>query len=316
MIRSLLIPLCLFLLAGCGPDLEEVFWPADELEISVASPIQHIEMIDDDRGYAVGGKQFGLGFAAYTENGWISSTVDSLSVEVILDFSCKDSVCLGAGFFSRVYKKSKNEPWSVMTLPEGRRLSTVLPMDDGWILAGGQGLQSGIIQKLDHMGDVLWTRDSFIHEFADTYAFSDEHWWVVGYGIIMQTRDGGQTWEVNQNQGDFYTSIDFVNDQVGYVVGEFGSILKTSNGGESWEELRDGDEVFNRGLTFWDVAFWTEEQGVIAGSNGLIWYTDNGGDTWQEVKGLPSVDWYTCTVQTDHLLFGGSDGTIAKAPLP
>ena len=90
-------------LTSCSPDLDEVTWMGEQKNIRTTTPIQHIEMIDDDRGYAVGGKQFGLGFAAFTEDGWETGTVDSLSVEIILDVACREGQCLGAGFFSRIY---------------------------------------------------------------------------------------------------------------------------------------------------------------------------------------------------------------------
>lgn len=58
----------------------------------------------------------------------------------------------------------------------------------------------------------------------------------MGYdGIILATRDGGNTWVTQQsNRGSGPTSIYFVNASKGWVVGSDGSILATQNGGQTW----------------------------------------------------------------------------------
>ena len=60
---------------------------------------------------------------------------------------------------------------------------------------------------------------------------------VGASGIVLKTEDGGNVWDVQyaiENTASHFWSIQFANQQIGWVVGEAGLILKTVDGGESW----------------------------------------------------------------------------------
>jgi photosystem II stability/assembly factor-like uncharacterized protein len=63
---------------------------------------------------------------------------------------------------------------------------------------------------------------------------SREIGYMVGWGQLMKTEDGGTTWTDKTSElistGAIY-SMDFTDDETGYVCGEGGLILKTTNGG-------------------------------------------------------------------------------------
>jgi photosystem II stability/assembly factor-like uncharacterized protein len=57
---------------------------------------------------------------------------------------------------------------------------------------------------------------------------------IFTFSIILSLLENlnGQ-WEI-LNEGGSYRSIDFINDQVGWIAGD-GTLLKTMDGGETWD---------------------------------------------------------------------------------
>ncbi len=73
------------------------------------------------------------------------------------------------------------------------------------------------------------------------------HWFIGSLVccIILPTLCIGQDWKwLNPlPQGNFLTSIKFVNKDTGYAVGKFGTIIKTGDGGENWIVQKKGKEI-------------------------------------------------------------------------
>ncbi|NWG29755.1 MAG: T9SS type A sorting domain-containing protein [Ignavibacteriaceae bacterium] len=67
----------------------------------------------------------------------------------------------------------------------------------------------------------------------------------------------------------------FIDENIGYTVGESGYILKTTNGGSNWFIQSSGTTVILH-----DVYFIDSSTGYIVGSFGTILKTTNGGNNW------------------------------------
>ncbi|MGD8777664.1 MAG: protein kinase [Ignavibacteria bacterium] len=79
--------------------------------------------------------------------------------------------------------------------------------------------------------------------------------------------------------GDFtLLKIYFVNNSVGFVLGNKGLILKTIDGGISWVKVQS-----NINKLLYDVDFYDENNGYIVGWQGTILRTTDQGDTWEVV---------------------------------
>lgn len=78
-------------------------------------------------------------------------------------------------------------------------------------------------------------------------------------------------------------SLDFIDENTGWAVGDCGTIVKTNDGGLSWRIL---DYAFP-GVEFTDVNFPTALLGYAVGKHGYIIKTTNGGETWtkQSIRG-------------------------------
>jgi photosystem II stability/assembly factor-like uncharacterized protein len=84
-----------------------------------------------------------------------------------------------------------------------------------------------------------------------------------------------------------FNDIHFINNQLGWVVGDGGVIGHTTDGGANWITQTNPD-TSNR--SFYKVFFLNASNGWAVGFNGIILHTTNGGNTWTiEGVGLTSA---------------------------
>ena len=130
-----------------------------------------------------------------------------------------------------------------------------------------------------------------------------EGWYVNGQGRIYHTQDAGLNWEKQiEQQGTFFRTIAFINDQIGFA-GTVGTdyfpnvqdtipLYQTRDGGKTWSPVAyDGSYV--KGLCAIDVV---SEQYInhgeidyrihlfavgLVGSPANIMISHDGGETWQ-----------------------------------
>nr|WP_075349996.1 YCF48-related protein [Algoriphagus marinus] len=87
-----------------------------------------------------------------------------------------------------------------------------------------------------------------------------------------------QTWTRMQSWGLDFESINWVDSELGFIVGE-NLIIRTIDGGISWKEY---PITFEGKLK--DVDFWDKDLGVAVGENGLIFRTSDGGGNWIKIS--------------------------------
>lgn len=82
-------------------------------------------------------------------------------------------------------------------------------------------------------------------------------------------------WSNPMPQGNALNSVSFVNQNKGYIVGNYGTLLRTTNGGSNWEYLQPYQP---KNLN--SIFFVNSNVGYAVGDSGLIVKTTNGGDSW------------------------------------
>jgi photosystem II stability/assembly factor-like uncharacterized protein len=99
-------------------------------------------------------------------------------------------------------------------------------------------------------------------------------------------------WQNPFPYGGSLSSIQFMNEENGLIVGYNGTIFRTSDGGETWERNDppvEGIEIdlpTGRGWWYYDcwdlrrLDFVTDSRGWAVGNNGAILKTTDGGSTW------------------------------------
>jgi photosystem II stability/assembly factor-like uncharacterized protein len=155
-----------------------------------------------------------------------------------------------------------------------------LTEDYGWV-AGDKAIykttnggQNWEVNRMDTIFHSITFKDS-LTGFVSGEKLQQQH----VYGFIDLTTDGGETWttKFETNLG-YLTSLLFVEDSIGYAVGENGAKVKSTDGGNSWFLITPSG-IF---IENWESAFFINRNvGWVAGGSGrLIDYTTDGGINW------------------------------------
>ncbi len=105
----------------------------------------------------------------------------------------------------------------------------------------------------------------------------------LGFAIInIQAQGGGWYWSNPLPQGNDLKSIQFLNQNTGFAIGNYGTLLKTTNGGLNWEYL-----LLQSPKNLSSLYFVNSNVGYAVGDSGLILKTTNSGDSWiTQVSGI------------------------------
>jgi photosystem II stability/assembly factor-like uncharacterized protein len=135
--------------------------------------------------------------------------------------------------------------------------------------------------------------------FESCYGFTfvdQNHGWAIidqrqalgnGYRGIYRTADGGRRWIEVRAMDTPTWSLQFLNDQVGYVSSRWEYIVKTMDGGNTWQKLpAEGAEANSLPLAVFEgcskLTFLNES---AAWGYGLwVWRTANSGGKWAKVS--------------------------------
>ena len=123
------------------------------------------------------------------------------------------------------------------------------------------------IEPVLFLGNLKFT--SFNRAYSYTYGFH-------------RTNNAGLSWTQlpvplqNFGQADFKGSIDFINDNTGFIAGSNGIIVKTINGGDNWVRVLDT----NSNNKFTEIKFLNSNTGIAITEKGTIFKSTTSGDSW------------------------------------
>lgn len=144
--------------------------------------------------------------------------------------------------------------------------------------------------------------------------------WAVGqWGVIIHTRDGGETWELQRSD----TSVDqplftvhFSDSEHGVAAGLWSLLLVTADGGQHWNALKlpapPGGGPADRNL----FSIFASPAGTlfIAAEKGWVLRSTDRGASWQYVStGYNGSLWTGCALHDGTLLVAGLRGTIYRS---
>jgi photosystem II stability/assembly factor-like uncharacterized protein len=130
---------------------------------------------------------------------------------------------------------------------------------------------------------------------------------------------GGWCWQNPLPQGNLIVEQGWLNDQLGWAVGESGTILKTVDGGAHWLPQSSGVDVRLTTLVIVSPSVvWA------GGDNGLLVITEDGGLSWRSaslgrtdsLQGLQASDGRTAWLSTSSGSYATLDGGLSWTAAP
>jgi len=131
------------------------------------------------------------------------------------------------------------------------------------------------------------------------------------FDIIPNTQTKiGWFWQNPKPQGNELNSVYFLDNIIGYAVGDAGTILKTMNSGNSWEFQSSGTNMEIRSIHCPVDA----NTCYAVGYGGTILKTTNGGSNWSsQTSGTGnSLNSIHCPTDMNICYVVGDHGTILK----
>jgi photosystem II stability/assembly factor-like uncharacterized protein len=144
--------------------------------------------------------------------------------------------------------------------------------------------------------------------------------WAVGHGgVILHTRDGGETWSIQRTD----TSIDrplfavhFFDDLHGVAVGLWSLVLTTDDGGVHWENVTlsppEGAKKADLNL----LSLFASPRGVLfaAAEHGMVLRSDDLGKHWQYLPtGYNGSFWTGIAAPGGVLVVAGLRGSLYRS---
>ncbi|MBI1807326.1 MAG: T9SS type A sorting domain-containing protein [Ignavibacteria bacterium] len=139
---------------------------------------------------------------------------------------------------------------------------------------------------------------------------------IVLFSLLLTPCSRSQwNWQSPVPQGNTLLGTQFLNDSLGWAVGEYGTIIHTTNGGVSWYE-----QEFGRTDNILALSMVSVTEGWAVGDNGTILHTIDSGDDWLEqnsgiTSGLNAVTFLDSlngwATGDNEVILHTSDGGIA-----
>jgi photosystem II stability/assembly factor-like uncharacterized protein len=144
--------------------------------------------------------------------------------------------------------------------------------------------------------------------------------WAVGHwGVVLRTKDGGETWtrqrsDIEVDQPLF--SVYFKDSHEGWAVGLWSLMLHTTDGGTTWTVVKlpppPGAKKADRNL----YAIFSDTKGAlyVACEQGRVMRSRDSGASWTYAEtGYAGSFWTGVALQDGTLLVGGLRGTIYRS---
>lgn len=155
---------------------------------------------------------------------------------------------------------------------------------------------------------------------AVSFADKDHGWAVGNWGVIIATRDGGETWSVQRSDlsadiplfGVFFTS-----PTSGWATGLWSLLLKTDDAGATWRTIQPPKEngADKTGLNFNDIFPVDASTMLIPAEQGKVLRSGDDGASWAVIDtGYNGSFWSGLTLRNGTVLIGGLRGSIFRSP--
>lgn len=186
-----------------------------------------------------------------------------------------------------------NYDWKDYSLNSDIDLQKIQMLDDkiGYIGAGNYYLEveGNSVETFTFNADILNSDSLILNPDPDLFWYGYECNTDNFHPVLYKTLDGGKSWQPIKTPFKIQVnSLQFLNEQVGYVVTEYDGLYKTIDGGINWQQII-APKIHLYYLRFAidpidDIIFINENIGFAYDNNGgaydLVLKTTDGGNSW------------------------------------
>jgi len=285
----------------------------------VGNSLRSVFFLDELNGWAVGN----FGAIVHTTDGGENWSLQASGTNKDLNCVCFTDTSTGwtCGSQGTILKTTDGgNSWSPQnSLTVYNLLSTDFANEStGWVVG-----VSGTILKTTNGGANWMPQNSPFAEIISDVDFVDSlYGWAATYAsgaietTIIKTTDGGDFWELVTVPMLIplpVFSVDFVDRNIGWVVGYLEIIYKSIDGGNNWFEQKFATSE----TLLYSVSFADEHNGWAVGSEGLIDHTSDGGNLWSlQISGTTNTLWDVYFVNPTKGWIVGDNGLILKYTIP
>jgi photosystem II stability/assembly factor-like uncharacterized protein len=180
-------------------------------------------------------------------------------------------------------------------------------------------------------GGESWTTvynfGNFYYTISNLYFLNDQTGFATSFGgtgsgsvgLFLKTTNGGSNWTWLNTSGTSYGSIQFFNDQTGFITGKLsndtggdtGYIFKTTNSGINWNvSYQKESSIFN------SISFPTAEKGFVSGTinnnRPVILSSTDIGNSWEVDSSFSGFSLYETAFPSANTGYVISSNSIFK----
>ncbi len=147
---------------------------------------------------------------------------------------------------------------------------------------------------------------------ADIFMVSPTTGYVIGYGAVMKTTDGGLNWIYLDPADDKFVSMDIHGDEL-WMCGYAGTVYHSTDAGVHWQKLRNGNDITLPRYRMLSIVFKDSKNGWISCDDGKVVYTDDGGHHWMEYDQFTTIAMRSIVIcPNNDLMVAGDNGMIYR----
>ena len=310
MIRLFISAIFVSILYSCSKETKSIQFTQIETNTN-----QDLGGIDVFKGQliAVGGEVFQRGVVLSGKDlDWV--TQDSFTNKRLFGIDCNDDRCAAVGHDGFYYTYTEEDGWIYTRLSNWDFQRAVCITENHTVTVSGKSFSQGHIYHITPM-HIIDTIINLQPQMQDVAAVDDSTFVAVGYGIIIRSNDGGYNWDRLDIEGDFYHSIDFIDNRHGIIVGQSGSILLTDDGGKNWNTIKRPSSISSNRAQFLSVKYINTNTIYIVGDEGLLWHSEDAGQTWNALQVNTTHNLNDLAELAGKLYIVGDDGYMGALEL-
>jgi photosystem II stability/assembly factor-like uncharacterized protein len=284
------------------------------ITLPIADHISDLVFSDTLHGLACGGQIWGKGYILETSDGgqnWQKIHETNSYLEAIdLDSDAQYAVACGQGgkVCTRATAPSNWQESPNLHPDHWYRGVAITQNSTHALLVSGSGFRFGKVTETD--------RDSHIYqcpnELSDIERVNDSTFVAVGYGYVIRTTNSGADWTRLPLQNAFFTCIDFLDEQHGFIATESGTVYRSIDSGATWQKQYE----LEKKPLITDIAWATTQIAYACGRNGTIFKTHDSGTHWIQARDLPEHAWLTIQPIGKNVLVAGEAGKMLLLTYP